>query len=143
MTAPSGLALIGNPNVLDKNYNHMFNSGVKRLNGTTTGLIASDIANPAWRELPTFAPKPTSQYLGNVRDFWGSEANITASKNNYIRENMNLQFRFDFLNAFNHPIFGQNPTVSASSPDFGRLVRTSSGQSAIPRTIQLAARFIF
>jgi hypothetical protein len=56
---------------------------------------------------------------------------------------MNLQLRFDFLNAFNHPIFGQDPVVSPSSPDFGRLVRTSTGQSAIPRTIQLAARFVF
>jgi hypothetical protein len=143
MAAPSGLALIGDPNVSDRNFDHMFNSGVKRLNGTTTGRTASDIASPAWRELPAFAPKPTSQYLGNVRDFWGTETNITASKNNYIHETMNLQLRFDFLNAFNHPIFGQDPVVSPSSPDFGRLVRTSTGQSAIPRTIQLAARFVF
>jgi hypothetical protein len=93
--------------------------------------------------LPAFAPKATPQYMGNVRNFWGSEANITASKNNYIRETMNLQLRFDFLNAFNHPVFGQDPTVTFTSPTFGQLVRSSTGQSAIPRTIQLAARFIF
>jgi len=142
MTAPAGLALIGNPNVSDKNFDRMFNSGVRQLNGTVTGLTASDISNPAWRVLPAFAPKPTPQYMGNVRNFWGTETNITASKNNYIRETMNLQLRFDFLNAFNHPIFGQDPTVSFTSPTFGQLVR-GNGQSAIPRTIQLAARFIF
>jgi hypothetical protein len=142
MTAPTGLALIGDPNVSDKNFDHMFNSGVRQLNGTVTGLTASDISSPAWRVLPAFAPKPTPQYMGNVRNFWGTETNITASKNNYIRETMNLQLRFDFLNAFNHPIFGQDPTVSFTSPNFGQLVR-SNGQSAIPRTIQLAARFIF
>lgn len=122
----------------------MFNTGVKQLNGTvtSTGNNASDLANPAWRVLPAFALKTTPQYLGNIRDYWGSESSIIAAKNNYFHETMNLQLRFEFLNAFNHPIFGGDPTTSFTSTTFGQVVRTN-GQSNVPRTVQLAARLVF
>ncbi|MEO8735001.1 MAG: TonB-dependent receptor [Edaphobacter sp.] len=142
MTAPTGVALIGNPTVSNKTFDHMFNSGVQQLNGTVTSVVGSDAANPAWRVLPAFAQKPTPQYLSNVRDFWGTEAQITAAKNNYIHDTMNLQFRVEMLNALNHPVFGRDPTVSYSSPTFGQLVR-KNGQSNLPRIVQLAVRFVF
>jgi hypothetical protein len=142
MTAPAGLALIGNPNVSGKTFSHMFNTGVMQLNGTTTATVASDLQHPAWKVLPANALKTTPIYLGNVRNFWGSESSITAAKNNYFHETMNLQFRVEFLNAFNHPIFGTDPTTSSTSPTFGQFVR-SNGQTNVPRTIQLAARLVF
>jgi hypothetical protein len=141
-TAPAGLALIGNPNVSGKTFGHMFNTGVVQLNGTTTATVASDLQNPAWKVLPANALKTTPIYLGNVRNFWGSESSIIAAKNNYFHETMNLQFRVEFLNAFNHPIFGTDPTTSSTSPTFGQFVR-SNGQTNVPRTIQLAARLVF
>jgi hypothetical protein len=144
MTTPAGVALIGNPNVSDRNFLHMFNTGVRQLNGTVTatGSNASDMANPAWRVLPPFALKSTPQYLSKVRDSWGAETSISAAKNNYIREKMNLQFRFEFLNAFNHAIFGGDPSTTYSSANFGQLIR-QNGQTNVPRMIQLAARFVF
>ena len=141
-TIPAGLALIGDPKVANKAFNHIFNTGVIQSNGTISTTNDADRNNPAWRVLPAFAQKPTAQYFGNIRDFWGWEAQVTAAKNNYIRENMNLQLRVEFLNAFNHPIFGGDPSTSPSSPTFGQVVPTN-GQTNIPRTIQLAARFIF
>lgn len=96
-TAPAGLALIGSPNVADETFDRMFNTGVRQPNGTILTTVASDAANPAWRLLPSFAQKPTPQYLGNVRNFWGWEAQVTAAKNNYIRDSMNLQLRVEFL----------------------------------------------
>jgi hypothetical protein len=148
-TAPAGLALIGNPKVGDRSFNHVFNTGVRSAPGTTYSdgttvhaTVAEDLANPAWQILPVNALKKTPVYLSNVRDYWGSESNITATKNNYFHDGMNLQFRFEFLNAFNHPIFGTDPTTSSSSPTFGQFVR-SNGQTNVPRTIQLAARFVF
>ena len=72
----------------------------------------------------------------------GTESSIIAAKNNYIRESMNLQFRVEFLNAFNHPIFGTDPTTSYTSPTFGQFVQ-KNGQTNVPRTIQLAVRFVF
>lgn len=144
MTAPAGVAMIGNPNVSGKNFLHMFNTGVRQLNGTVTATNnnSSDVANPAWRVLPPFSLKPTPQYLGNVRNYWGREASITATKNNYFRESMNLQLRFEFLNAFNHAVFGGDPSTSYSSATFGQLIR-SNGQTNVPREVQLAARFVF
>jgi len=142
LTAPAGVALIGDPNVANKTFDHAFNSGVKQLNGTVTSVNAADAANPAWRVLPAFALKPTPQYLSRVRDFWGWEESISATKNNYIRDSMNLQLRAEFLNAFNHPIFGTDPNVSYTSTTFGQFVR-KNGQTNVPRMIQLAIRFVF
>lgn len=144
MAAPAGLALIGDPNANGKNFDHMFNTGVRQLNGTVTatGNNPADLAAPAWRTLPTFALKTTPQYLSRVRDFWGWEDSIVATKNNYIKDTMNLQLRFEFLNATNAAIFGQDPTTASSSPTFGQLVR-KNGQLNPPRYIQIAARFVF
>ncbi len=148
-TAPSGLALIGDPKVHDRSFNHMFNTGVRAAPGTTYSdgttvhaTVQEDLANPAWQILPVNALKKTPAYLSNIRNYWGSESSITASKNNYFHDGMNLQFRFEFLNAFNHPIFGTDPNVSSTSTTFGQFVR-SNGQTNVPRTIQLAARYVF
>ena len=140
MTAPTGVVLTGNPNVPSKSWSQMFNSGVTQLNGTVTTPV-SGLA-PAWAVLPPNALRTVPLHLGHVRDRWGTETNIDVSKNNYIHETMNLQLRVELLNAFNHPIFGQDPNVTYSSPLFGQLNR-ASGQSNVARTIQCAVRFVF
>src|SRR5665213_3347479 len=140
MTGPTGVALTGNPNVPNKSWSQMFNSGVTQLNGTITTPV-SGLA-PAWTVLPPNALRTVPLHLGRVRDRWGTETNINISKNNYIRENMNLQLRVELLNAFNHPIWGGDPNVTYSSPLFGQLNR-ASGTSNVARAIQCAARFVF
>jgi hypothetical protein len=140
MTAPTGVYLVGNPNVPNRSYDHMFNSGTIGLNGTVSNVV--DGLAPAWRVQPAFSERSVPLTLGNVRDQWGTESHLTAAKNNYFHETMNLQLRVEFLNAFNHPIFGGDPVNSYTSPQFGSLIR-SNGQTNVPRTIQLAARFVF
>ncbi len=140
MSAPAGVALTGNPNVPNKSWGQMFNSGVTQLNGTITTPVAG--LAPAWTVLPPNALRTVPLHLGHVRDRWGTETNINISKNNYIRENMNLQLRVELLNAFNHPIWGGDPNVTYSSPLFGQLNR-ASGTSNVARAIQCAARFVF
>ena len=140
MTGPAGVALVGNPNVPNKGWGVMFNSGVTQLNGTITTPVAG--LAPAWRVLPPNALRTVPLHLGQVRDRWGTETNFNISKNNYIRENMNLQLRVELLNALNHPIFGGDPNITYSSPLFGQLVR-GNGQSNVARAIQCAARFVF
>ena len=140
MTAPTGVALTGNPNVPNKGWSQMFNSGVTQLNGTITTPVAG--LAPAWTVLPPNALRTVPLHLGRVRDRWGTETNINISKNNYIRENMNLQLRVELLNAFNHPVWGGDPNVTYSSPLFGQLNR-ASGATNVARAIQCAARFVF
>ncbi|WP_263350364.1 TonB-dependent receptor [Acidicapsa acidisoli] len=140
MTGPAGVALVGNPGVPNKSWLQMFNSGTTQLNGTVTNQVAG--LAPAWRVLPAFALRTVPLQMGNIRDRWGTETNLTLSKNNYIHETMNLQLRVEFLNAFNHPIFGGDPNINYTSPQFGQLIR-ANGQTNVPRTIQPAIRFVF
>ncbi len=140
MTGPVGLYLVGNPNVPNPSYDHRFNSGTIGLNGAVSNQV--DGLAPAWRVQPAFSLRNVPLTLGNVRNAWGTESQLTAAKNNYFHETMNLQIRIEFLNAFNHPIFGGDPVIRYASPQFGSIIR-SNGQTNVPRTIQLAARFVF
>jgi len=55
-----------------------------------------------------------------------------------IRESVRLQFRTEFINAFNHAQFA-DPSRSATNSNFGKI----TGQSNLPRNIQLALRMVF
>jgi hypothetical protein len=63
-------------------------------------------------------------------------------KNTYIslgaREPMNVQFRAEFFNAFNHPVFN-DPNLAAGTPQFGTIRSTRVGG----REIQLALKVLF
>jgi hypothetical protein len=62
---------------------------------------------------------------------------LSLFKNNYIGENVNVQLRAEFFNAFNHAQFtGINTTVG--SPTYGRVTGAREG-----RDIQLALRVLF
>lgn len=78
--------------------------------------------------------------FGFIRAHHMNNYDLSMIKNNKIAEKYNLQFRFEFLNAFNRPMFGgpnTNPTVAA----FGRI--QSSTQDNYARRIQLGARLVF
>jgi hypothetical protein len=67
-----------------------------------------------------------------------------------LREKINLQFRGEFFNIFNHPMFN-NPATSLSSGNYGKITQTlanaGSTQGDItsggPRIIQLALKLVF
>ena len=67
---------------------------------------------------------------------------LTLMKNTYIslgsREPMNVQFRAEFFNAFNHPVFG-DPNLAAGTVQFGTIRSTRVGG----REIQLALKVLF
>ncbi|HWB85349.1 MAG TPA: carboxypeptidase regulatory-like domain-containing protein [Bryobacteraceae bacterium] len=140
MTAPSGVDVIGNPVVPNQSWDQMFNSGLVNANGQVTNAISG--LDPAFRIQAPFTLRTVSLYFGNLRDRWGPECNIALAKSTRIRENLSLQIRAEALNAFNHPIFGGNPTIDPTSPNFGKLLR-NSGQTNEPRELQLSAKFVF
>jgi hypothetical protein len=55
-----------------------------------------------------------------------------------VREDMNVEFRLEARNAFNHPVFG-TPDTAVDDPSFGQISYTSVG----PREMQLAIKFNF
>ncbi len=63
--------------------------------------------------------------------------NVTIAKNTRIAERLNLEFRADFFNVFNHAEFN-NPSTSFTSGTFGQISNTAD-----PRIIQLALHLTF
>jgi hypothetical protein len=63
---------------------------------------------------------------------------ISVIKNFPFSETTRLQFRGEFLNAFNHPQFN-NPNLDPTSSNFGKI----TSQANLPRNVQLGVKLIF
>ena len=67
---------------------------------------------------------------------------LMLMKNTYVsigsREPLNVQFRAEFFNAFNHPVFN-DPNLAAGTAQFGTIRGTRVGG----REIQLALKVLF
>jgi hypothetical protein len=115
----------------------------------------SDVALPAgerslrkWFNTSAFVTNSTLQLGQNIRTlstrFSGIRADglnqwdLSASKTTAISEKVNLQFRAEFVNAFNHPKFGA-PNTTPSNQNFGVI----TADSQWPRTIQLGLKLMF
>ncbi len=140
MTVPGGVFVIGNPLIDNPTWDRLFNTGTIDSNGRLVNQAGN--LPPAFQIQPAFTLRTSSLYFGNLRNRWGPDLNISLVKRTRIRESVNLELRADALDAFNHPLFGGDPTISATSPNFGRLIR-SNGQTNEPRQIQLSARLVF
>ena len=83
--------------------------------------------------LRTF-PSHLSNFRSQPLNLW----DISLIKNFLFTEATRLQLRGEFLNAFNHPQFG-NPNLDPTSSNFGRI----TSQANLPRNIQLGLKFQF
>ena len=133
-------------------------------NGSRRGIRVNEIADPFaslpanvpggvyWFNPAAFAPPADGQYGDTGRAIFrmpgANQWDITLSKNWYPAKNARLQFRADFINAFNHtqlnPDNIQNvctvattaTSCAASTGSFGQITGTRA-----PREIQLGLRF--
>jgi Carboxypeptidase regulatory-like domain len=135
-----------------------------RANGDPTLFQPAPIGSPAASAIPGLcargvSPAPpaapcvntsnfplTQPFLGNIgtsprnalrlADFWDYDAGLL--KDTKITEKMNLQFRWEVYNVFNHPNFsGFDNTLT--SPTFGTYTGTASNQ----RQLQYSLKLIF
>ena len=107
----------------------------------------------------TPAPKGTQGDFGRnvLRGLGAAQADVAFQRQFRITEQLNLRFRAEFFNIFNHPNFG-NPNNSLTDPLFGHSTQTlasslgSGGanggfnplyQIGGPRSIQLALNLQF
>jgi hypothetical protein len=75
---------------------------------------------------------------GGVRTPWSFTTDLSLGKQFSLREEMNIEFRLEAQNAFNHPVFG-TPDTSLDDGSFGTVSYTTVG----PREVQLAIKFNF
>ncbi len=91
----------------------------------------------AFQPAPTFSMGNDSRTQPNLRTPGLKTFDLALSRNQPIRERLNLQFRAEFFNAFNTPQFGA-PVNSVTSRDFGRILSAGSG-----RIIQFGLRLSY
>jgi hypothetical protein len=64
----------------------------------------------------------------------------SVSKSFAIYERIRMQFRFEAVNALNHPWYGSIASVDVTSPQFGRLSPTEQN---LPRFLKLGLNLQF
>ena len=112
-----------------------------------TGTLVKN-TGPNWKEQyfanPEVAVKPDPYTIGNAPRTLGTvrtpgikNADMTVLKsiNIGLREGMRMEYRAEFFNAFNHPIFG-GPNTVVEGGQFGIV----SSQANRPREIQMALK---
>lgn len=93
----------------------------------------------------TFGNAP--RYISNLRSDWQRYQDIALTKYFRLTEQVRLQFRAEFYNTWNTPLFGNGnsdasgstPSNYASSSTFGEVYGTYNS----PRTVQLALKITF
>ncbi|HXA51641.1 MAG TPA: carboxypeptidase regulatory-like domain-containing protein [Candidatus Acidoferrum sp.] len=119
--------VVGNANNGPKNPNAWFNT-------------AAFVAAPAG----TFGNAGRNTVIGPRTN----SADVSVVKNTRLNERVNLQFRSEFFNVFNHPNFAL-PNVTFNSSAFGSIASTPDVAAANPlgdggpRLVQLALKVVF
>jgi hypothetical protein len=85
------------------------------------------------RQLRTFPLR-----FGSLRQHPLNNWDLSVLKNTAVAEGKELQFRFEFLNAMNHPNFG-GPVTQPTSGTFGQV----TGVQNYSRRVQLTGKFVF
>ena len=107
----------------------------------TCGAFATANANCA---TPTDHLRTLPFFFSDVRSDPINNADLGLRKDIQLRENMKIQLRMEFINAFNHPLLNTGTAsiiVSPGSATFGTVV--ASNQQNYARRAQLMAKFIF
>ncbi len=101
---------------------------------TTAGFVTASAAQPV-ANLRTFPLR-----LSNVRTDAINNMDLSVIKKTQILEGKHLEFRAEFINAFNHPLLPA-PNTNVTQASFGQII--ASNQANYPRRIQLTVKFVF
>ena len=111
----------------------------KRNNGPD--FIDSYFADPTVFQLPDiYALGNAPRAIGSVRSPTSFTADMAIGKLfslASVHEGMNLEFKLEAQNVFNHPVFG-TPNTAVDDPSFGSISYTSNQ----PRQVQMSLRVI-
>jgi hypothetical protein len=130
--------------------------GVYRVPGQTT----ANTINPKYLSSPTggtanpayLAPSTTPGTIGNVIFLHGPTAftqNLAVTKVLPIKERLSFNLQAEFINVWNHPVFGNTPVgsslnaISTATSNVQKTGFSRVGVTNSPRAIELRANFIF
>ena len=112
--------------------------GQKDDQGRTFGIDVSAF-DPGLVTLSDFGFRNIPTTLDNLRNQAFLNVNLSISKNFNVSEGKRLQFRAEWLNAFNTPYFGFGINLDPSNQAFGFV----TAQRNNPRDVQLGLKFTF
>ena len=112
--------------------------GQKDAQGRTYGIDISAF-DPGLVRLTSFGYRNVPTTLDNLRNQAFLNVNLSVSKDFKVSEGKRVQFRAEWLNAFNSPYFGSGINLDPSNQAFG-FVTTQRNN---PRDVQLGLKFTF
>jgi len=124
----------------------IFNQAIRANNNGTSGKLEGPVQDRLTRYFNTAVySQPTAFTFGNmgprvsdIRNDGSYNWDLSLFKDFVITERVRLQFRGEFLNAFNTPRFS-GPNTSVTSSSFGSI----TSQANAPRQIQFGLKLIF
>jgi hypothetical protein len=134
---PSGLRATITGNTVDGTFNtsgFYFSDAAVQTNGVVDpAKQRADQRIRLVNNIRTF-PSRITGFRRQPLNLW----DLSMIKNFSITERIQFQLRGEFLNAFNHPQFG-DPNTDPTSSSFGKV----TGQNNLPRNIQIGLRLVF
>ena len=125
-----------------------FGDALSLCNANQVSLPGNQRSVKRWFDTSCFVTVSNQQLASNVqtlptrfsyiRGDGQNQADISIIKNTRIREGLNSQFRFEAINALNHPQFS-TPNTSPTSTAFGQVTTTWG----FPRIMQFGLKFLF
>lgn len=100
----------------------------------TNGFVTRNADQPGSFHVRVFPIRPDERIRRDGLNMW----DLNLLKNFEIDEDRVVQFKFDFLNAWNHPHFS-SPDTNPTSSNFGKI----RGMWGLPRAIQFNLHFLF
>jgi hypothetical protein len=95
----------------------------------------------AFQVVPSYGEQQNTVYSG-IREPRTHQFDANLSKNFEIVDRLKLQIRVEAFNVLNHPLWS-GPDSNLQDSTFGLIERGSSGQSNLPRQMQLSAKFVW
>ncbi len=129
---------------IDNSNTGIVSLGFGGANNRPNRLASAKMENPGpegWFNAGAFALAAYGNFGNSGRNILEGpgykDFSLSLSKNSRLREGLNLQFRTEFFNAFNHVNFNL-PDSFFGSPTFGQILSAQS-----PRRIQFGLKLIF
>jgi len=104
-------------------------------------LYETDVTchGPDFQVVPSYGENTNSIYSG-IRLPRIQQFDASLAKNFKIVQRLGVQIRVDAFNVLNHPLWSEAPDGNLNDSTFGTIERGPTGQSNLPRQVQLSAK---